>query len=180
MLCNAEADNYTKKLMADPQKSGDVNLGYHHNFSNESAIRIVWRAMRDYDDPQRPVAPAPGELRRVLTTDQLGVLFNHYLSTQMELGPIRTFMTDAEQEAMILRIVQSASADPFDSLSWEQQRTLVLGLASRLVSSWTAIRSAGLPLDVSALALSEVDSLVAKREASQESADTDEPLTSPA
>lgn len=149
MAANAEADRFTKKLLQDPQQKDQANLGYHHTFANETAIQVLYRACRDPKDIKRPAFPSPSLMRGNLTTDEVGVLFNNYCTVQSELGPIAAFLSKEEYEALILRIVEGGSAHPFDSLSWEQQRTLVSTLASLVVSSWTAMFSAGLPLDVS-------------------------------
>ena len=62
-------------------------------------------------------------------------------------------MSTEEREAWILRLQEGGSAFPFDSLSWEQQRTLVTSMASQLVSCWMAMCSLGSPPAVSASTL---------------------------
>ena len=138
MAANVEADKWTKSILKDPQKKDEANLGYQHTYTNEIAIQVLFRACRDVDDPAHPAFPSPALLRRELTTDEIGVLFSNYCTVQSELGPIRADMSEEEIEALIVRLVEGASAFPFDSLSSDLQRALVLILASRLVSSWTA------------------------------------------
>lgn len=156
MAANAEADRFTKRLLKDPQKKEEANLGYHHTFTNEVAIQILWRACRNEDDAARPAFPSPDQMRAVLTTDEIGVLFAGYCTVQSEVGPIRNDMSPEETEALIFRIAEGGTAFPFDGCSWEQQRTLVLTMASQVVSCWTAMSSAGLPLDVTSFALSKL------------------------
>lgn len=151
MAANADADRFTKALLKDPQKKEEANLGYQHTFTNEVAVQVLHRACRDpkSENFARPAFPSPKLMRQHLSTDEIGVLFSQYCTVQAELGPIRAFMSKEEHEALILRIAEGGSAFPFDSLSWEQQRTLVLSMASQLARCWTAMSSAGLPLDVS-------------------------------
>lgn len=149
MAANAEADRFAKALLKDPQKKDEANLGYQHTFTNEVAIQVLHRACRDASDSKRPAFPSPEHVRRELTTDEIGVLFNHYCTVQSEVGPILAYMSEEEYEAMVLRVQEGGSAFPFDSLSWEAQRALLLFLVSRLASCWTDMSSHGLPLDVS-------------------------------
>ncbi len=151
MAANAEADRWAKQILRDPQKREEANLGYQSIFSNEVSIQILFRACRDATgapDFKRPAFPSPAHIRAEFTTDETGVLFNNYCTVQSELGPIIAYLEDGEYEALVLRLVEGGSAFPFDSLSWEAQRALVRFLVSRLTSCWTAMFSAGLPLDV--------------------------------
>jgi len=145
MACSAEADRFTKKLLKDGQKKDEANLGYETMFSNEVAVQILYRACRDATDLERPAFPSPSQLRQALTADEVGALFKHYLTVQLELGPIVAHLSDEEMEAWVKRIGEGGSAFPFDLLSWEMQRALVLFMASRLTSSPTDTLSAGSP-----------------------------------
>jgi hypothetical protein len=149
MAANVEADRWTKKLLKDPQQKDQANLGYHHTYSNEVAIQVLWRACRDPKNIERPAFPSPALMRAKLSTDEVGVLFSQYLTVQSEIGPIVAYMSKDERDAWILRLQEGGSAFPFDSLSWEQQRILVTSMASQLVSCWTAMCSLGSPPDVS-------------------------------
>jgi hypothetical protein len=145
MAVNAEADRFTKKLLQDPQKRDEANLGYQHTFSLEAAVQILSRACRDVTDLNRPAFPSPKQMRQHLTADEIGVMYQQYMTVQLELGPIVAFMSDDEMEGWIRRIAAGGSAFPFASLSWEAQQRLVLSMASRLASYLTDTSSAGLP-----------------------------------
>lgn len=140
---NAAADDYVKSLFKDPQKREEVNLGYNHSFGNELAIQHLWRACRNPKDLKKPAFPSPKVMRMYLTEDELGVLYNHYLTVKSEVGPITATMSDEEYEAIVRRLSEGGNADPFDSLSWDQQRILVVSMASQLASYWTDTSSAG-------------------------------------
>jgi hypothetical protein len=162
MAANTAADRFAKELMKDPQKRDEANLGYHHTYTNEVAVQVLFRACRDAKNIERPAFPSPSLMRQRLTTDEIGVLFNQYCTIQAELGPIVAHMSKEETEALIVRLVEGGSAFPFDSLSWETQRALVSSLASQLVSCWTAMSSVGLLQDVTSIA-KEYIALRAKR-----------------
>lgn len=150
---NASADRFAKELMKDPQRKEDANLGYYHAYTNDLAIQVIYRACRDVNDIERAAFPSPKLLRQHLTTDEAGVLFAKYCTMQAEIGPIRAKMTKQEYEALIIRIAEGGSADPLDSISLEQRKSLTVFLASRLVACWTAMSVAGLQLDASTFAL---------------------------
>ncbi len=147
MAVNAEADRFTKKLLQDPQKRDEANLGYQHTFANEVAVQILSRVCRDVKDLSKPAFPSPKQMRQHLTADEVGVMFSQYLVIQLELGPIVAEMSDEEMEGWIKRIVVGGSAFPFASLSAEAQSRLVLFMASRLCSLQTATSLPGLPLE---------------------------------
>ena len=71
------------------------------------------------------------------------MLFEHYLTVSIELGPIAVNMTDAEFEAWIDRLVEGGSAFPFDLLSSDLQKILLLYMASQLRNSRTDKSSVG-------------------------------------
>jgi len=159
MAANAEADRFTKQLLKDPQKKDEANLGYQHTFTNEVAVQVLFRACRDPENTKRPAFPSPNLMRETFSSDEIGVMFASYCTVKSELGPIRAELSNEETEALIIKLVEGGSAFPFDSCSWEEQRTLLLSMASRLVNCWMAMSSAGLPLDVSTFVLSKLSEM---------------------
>lgn len=180
----AEADRFTKKILQDPQRKDEANLGYAHIYTNEVAIQTLYRACRDpKSEPEfkRAAFPSPSLMRKEFTTDEVGVLFNHYCTVQSELGPISAHMTQEEEEALILRISKVGSAYPFDTLSWEEQKALVLSMASRLVSCWMVTSSLGSQPSVTGYALSAIAELLEEEQKAappQDDAATTEPTES--
>lgn len=138
---NAAAEQRMRTLFKDENKKDELNLGYQHSFANELAVQHLWRACRDPNDLNKPAFPSPKSMSLQLTGDEIGVLYNHYLTVQSELGPITSTMSDEEYEAWIRRIAESGSTDPFDSCSWDLQRTLVRIMASQLLDYWTVTSS---------------------------------------
>lgn len=147
MICNAEADRFTKALLKDPQKRDEANFGYEHTFGNDNAIQILFRACRDAKDLKKAAFPSTKMMRQELTTDEIGALFNMYLTVQVEVGPIVHHLSVDEMEALVRRIEEGGSAFPFNLLSLETQTSLLHFMASELVSYWTGTSSVGSPPD---------------------------------
>ncbi len=140
---NAAAEQRMRALFKDENKKDELNLGYQHSFANELAVQHLWRACRDPENIEKPAFPSPKAMSIQFTGDEIGVLYNHYLTIQSELGPITSSLSDEEYEALVRRIAEGGNSDPFDTLSWDLQRTLVVSLASQLYDFWTATSSAG-------------------------------------
>jgi hypothetical protein len=140
---NAQADQRVKALFSEGQKKDDLNLGYNHSFANELAVQQLWRACRDPNDLTKPAFPSPKAMSLKLTGDEIGVLYNHFLTTQAEVGPITARMSDEEYEAWVRRIAEAGEEDPTASLSLELRMTLLRIMASQLVEFWTATCSPG-------------------------------------
>lgn len=124
------------------------DIGYESLYSDALCIEILSRACRDSEDLTRPLFPSPKLLQEKLTTEELAVLFQQYLTVQLELGPIISQLTEAEMNAWVERLVEGGSAFPFEVLTWETQRILLLFMARQVASLRTASTSAGsLPED---------------------------------
>jgi hypothetical protein len=139
MAANAEAEKVARTLLKDG-KRGD--LGYEAVFNNEGAVQVVLRACRDANDVTKAAFPGAAAIRAKLTADEVGMLFDHYLTVQLQLGPIITEMSDVEFEAWVTRL-DEGQAFFFDRLSSETKKTLVLTMASRLRRFSTDTYSAG-------------------------------------
>lgn len=146
-MSTVAADAEVRKLMKDLPKKDEASIGYQNLHANEIAVQQLWRALRDPKDVSKPLAPSPKALRLMLTADEIGVMYNHFLTAQAELGPIVVRLSEDEFEAWVRRLAEGGAAFPFDLLSWDLRTTLVRSMASRLVDFWTATSSAGSPLD---------------------------------
>lgn len=146
MTCAASAERFARKHLKD-SKADD--LGYERVFTDAVCVEILFRACRDADDSKRPAFPSPEKLREALTTEECAKLFEHYLTVQVELGPTVVNMSDEEFEAWIDRLAEGGSAFPFDLLSSDLQKILLLYMAYQLRSSPTETSSVGTPLEES-------------------------------
>ncbi len=140
MAAAAAAEKLAKEHLKDGKKD---ELGYERLFSDALCIEVLFRACRDENDVKRPAFPSVKQIRQMLTTEEAATLFQHYLTVQLELGPTRIEMSDEEAEAWIDRVAEGGSAFPFDLLSSDLQRLLLLHMAFQLRSSPTDKSSAG-------------------------------------
>lgn len=141
MICAAAAEKFAKEKLKDPKKD---EIGYETLYSNASVVEILFRACKDADDTTRPAFPSPGAIRVQLTADECSALFEHYLSTQLEFGPIITQLSKEEYDAWIERIAQGGlAANPFPLLSSEMQKVLAYIMACLIVSFRNSASSAG-------------------------------------
>lgn len=146
MVCSAAAEELARKHVKDGRKD---ELGYERLFTDAVCVEVLFRACRDAENPRNPAFPTPKSLREALTTDECGALFSHYLTVQLELGPTVIHMTEGEIEAWISRLVEGGSSFPFDLLSSDLQKILLLHMAYQLRTSPTDRSSAGSQLDES-------------------------------
>lgn len=144
MACEAEAEKFARKLLKDSNRDA---IGYHELYQDALCVEMLVRACRDVDNDNLPVFPSAALLREKLTTVECAVLFEHYMTAQLELGPLASRMTKEECDAWIDKLVEGGSTFPFDLLSSDLQKILVLSMARRLASSPTDRSSAGSPPD---------------------------------
>ncbi len=140
----ASADTFARKLLKEASRE---HIGYDEVYRNAMCVEILFRACRDVDEPTRPAFPRPEQIREHMTAEECGVLFEHYMTVQTEVGPLASSLSKEECEAWIEKIAKGGSAFPFDLLSSELQKILVLFMASRLATSQTDTSSVGSPLD---------------------------------
>lgn len=141
MASASAAEKLVREHLKEAKKD---DLGYERLFSDAYCVEVLFRACRDVDNEQRSMFPSPKHIRQALTTEECAMLFQHYLTVSVELGPIVVNMTDAEYESWIDRLVEGGSAFPFDLLSSDLQRILILYTASQLRSLQTGKSFAGL------------------------------------
>lgn len=147
MLAAAEAEAYTRaKLKEAIPGTNDARRGYDDIYNNAAAVEVLFRALRKKDDLSKSAFATPKELR-ALSVDEIGVLFQEYLITQHQLGPIVTKMTEADLDMWLARLKEGADAIPFARLSLETLIDLIGSLASRVLKSSTANSSSGSPVD---------------------------------
>lgn len=131
MACSVAAEKLVKEHLKD---SGKDELGYERLFSDALCVEVLFRACRDENDVGRALFPGTKQLRTALSTEECSMLFQHYLTVSVELGPTALTMSDGEFDAWIARLVEGGSAFPFDLLSSDLQRLLILYMARLLTS----------------------------------------------
>lgn len=139
----ASAERVAKKFMRESVGNQEQNLGYDSVYRNAAAVEILFRSARKVDEPQRFFFPSPDEMRKRLTVDEVGVLMSAYLTTQSELGPIVSQLSEVEAEAWIERLAEGGSRVPLAFLSSEAQLELLTLMASLIRSLRTEQFSPG-------------------------------------
>jgi hypothetical protein len=126
-ISSLAAETFSRKYLKDGKKD---ELGYERLYSDGLVIETLFRACRDAEDLSRSAFPTPDHIRKGLTTEECAVLFQHYLTVQLELGPLgptaSNSMSDQEMEAWIDRLAQGGSTYPLDTLSSDSVKLLVL------------------------------------------------------
>ena len=143
IAASAEADQVAKKVLKDPQRQGEANIGYENVYNNEATIQVLYRACRDVKDVSRPAFPSASMLRKHMSVDEISVLAVHYMQVQSAVGPIVASMSPEEERAWIGRLADAGDTFPIALLSPREQEALLLSMASQLVSFWTATPSPG-------------------------------------
>jgi hypothetical protein len=142
IICSSAAEKFTREHLKDAKKD---ELGYEAVYSNAACVELLSRACRNVDNIEQPAFPSAKLLSQQMTAGEVSMLFEHYLTVQLELGPIVAHMSDAEMEAWVQRIGQGGEQFPLDLLSPEMLKALLRFSASRIVSSRTDKSSVGSP-----------------------------------
>lgn len=140
MICASAAEKVAREHMKEGKKD---DLGYERLFSDAVCVEVLFRACRDESDVKKPAFPSTKDIRAKLTTEECAMLFQHYLTVQLELGPIVVSMSDDELELWVTRLAEGGSAFPFDLLSSDLQKILLLYMAYQLRTSATDSASPG-------------------------------------
>lgn len=144
MVCASAAEKLTREHLKDSKKD---ELGYERLYTDAICVEVLFRACRDIEDVKRSAFPSPKAIRGQLTTEECAMLFQHYLTVQLQLGPTVIEMSDEELEAWITRVAEGGSSFPFDLLATDLQKLLLLHMAYQLRTSPTDSGSAGLQPD---------------------------------
>lgn len=146
MVASAEAEKFARKAMKElSEEKLRESFGYETIYSNEASIQVLFRACRRPDNLTWPAFTNPKDMRQKLTADEVGALFRHYLTVQIELGPIVVHLSQDEMEAWIKRLEEGGSVYPFDLLGSETRIALLRFMVHRTYNSLMGISSPGLP-----------------------------------
>jgi len=163
MQVRANADAAAKEALRGDIKPGD--LGYEDLYENEKAVQLVALAARKADDPTMLRFPSAKDLRKKLTTDEIGQIAADYTQFRLERGPFVSELTEPELEAWLKVLQEGASRVPFSRLRTEALIDLVMFLGSK-VTQLMASGSAGSPPEGSSTdpVAAPVDSLIDESE----------------
>lgn len=125
-------------------KTGE-SVGYDVAFGDASAVEQLFRACREPGDVTKLVFPSAAAVR-TLSADEIAVLYQSYLDTRAEVGPIFSAMTQKESDAWLDRLIEGGNeVDHLAFFSLAGLRSLVRTSVARLRSSQTEPSSVGSP-----------------------------------
>lgn len=141
IAASAAAKKKTDKMLANAPASKD-DRGYNDVYNSCSASEVLYRACKN-PKTNAPFFPSVESISDALSNDEIGVLLNHYLTMQLEIGPVVGLMTDEEMEAWIERLAEGGESAPFflNSFSWEAQKQLIVYMACQLMKCQMDISS---------------------------------------
>lgn len=152
MVCQKVAAEFTANITKEHPKSGEESPAYSKIYSDEAAVQILWRALRDANDKtlERRAFKAPSLLRRApFTGDLIAVLLNMYMRTCATRGPVIATMTAEEMNAWLDRLEEGGAAHPLESLTWGGMTDLLMHSVARSRALRTRSISSGSPPDAS-------------------------------
>ncbi len=150
MICQKAADQHARAMLKENSpRNGEPVQGYEDLYRNEAANQVLYRACRRPNDLKYPAFPSPGEMRKHFSSDEIGVLMNHYNTIRAQLGPIIAELTMDELDEWTGRLMEGGGEYFLDLLSSGAKTALVGHLVSRLRSYATVIGSRGAPPDAS-------------------------------
>lgn len=142
------AGKWATERTGEKPKNGEESPAYFAVMASEAAVQILWRALRDPNDPmlKKPAIPAAALLRKAPFTDDIHVvLMKMYTRACVETGPIIATMTEEEMNAWLDVLEEGGSAFPFELLSSETKNALLMHSVARLKISKMGSGSPGHP-----------------------------------
>ena len=110
-------------------KEIEVTLTTAEAFEDENTTQILFRALRNAEDPSEPLAASPDELRRALTREEKDHLVELYLEFEKEISPSAANMSEEEMEALFEDLKKTPELG--NNLSSGTLKRLIGYLASR-------------------------------------------------
>lgn len=98
-------------------------------YEDENATQILFRALRDPQDPDRPFAENADELRKLLTRDEKDILVDAYNGLEKEVSPSVTKLSEKELEDLFEGLKKTPENG--NNLSFSTLKRLIIYLASR-------------------------------------------------
>ncbi len=121
------------KYLVDVCKLSELHLAHDPALADEEVkTQLLWRALRDPDEPLRPFASTVNKLRVHLTPDEREALFAAYLEFVDERSPIRRIRSDEELDGLAEALGKGETGEiTLSSYDTASLRTIVRELASR-------------------------------------------------
>jgi hypothetical protein len=126
------ADKFAREHMGERPKNGEVTGSYFDVYNNSLAMWMVCYGCRDPKNLDYAIFPTPSILMKVLTQDELAVLFRLQLQVQADIGPIIANLTPAEIEVWISTLQEGADGSFLGFLSSDEVDRLTMYAVSEL------------------------------------------------
>jgi hypothetical protein len=138
-----------KRTVLDLEKTSNPNDKAHRDaqpaeelLAEARIVEMLSVALRDPEDPDKPWA-TPLEIATILDCGTIAMLGQEYHRHQEECGPFLQDMTQEQRDALIERIAEDASADPFFLCAYPLQSAFIISLVREFVSLKTRMSSSG-------------------------------------
>lgn len=99
----------------------------------ETKVQLLFRAMCDPQDSNRPMAASPDEIRQLLDPDEVTLAYNEWLSWQLERSPLHRAKSLQEVERIVDDLGKGYMPTTFlKSCEPDSLRAIAISLADRL------------------------------------------------
>lgn len=133
--CRANAARHTEAKIGKLD-DGKVNQeAWRELYDSARAVEMVFASCRKPDDLSATLFDAPSQIRRLLTADEVVLLFNAYDNYQRETGPLFKELSGEEIDTWIDVLTKGAEHYPFELLPPGAAIQLLLSLANE-VAAW--------------------------------------------
>jgi len=143
--CTVDAERYTRKQFLDKKTPGDEDLGavkgeaWTEVFSNSKVVEVLQRACTQPEMKKNdsgigyypPLFQGCQQIRKLLTSDELGSLGDAYLNVQFKFGKLFRLMSADEVDEVVNQLEKGIDSYPLSHLEPGQLIVLVCSLAAR-------------------------------------------------
>jgi len=97
-------------------------------YEDENTTQVMFRALRNPDNPDQPFATSVDELRSLLTRDEKDILVEQYNEFEKEVSPSTETLTNAEMDDLFATLKKKPETG--SALNSATLRKLIIYLAS--------------------------------------------------
>lgn len=109
----------------------DVNLVTANEYESEQVTQMLYRALRDPEKPQEPIASSITDFRRALTKDEKKYISDEYLAFESEISPSPDNLSNDEFDKLLSDLKKNASQTVGSISSTATLKKLLLTMASQ-------------------------------------------------
>lgn len=129
-VCKKEASDKLKILNIDKDSPAQSSM-----YNEFLASSILFRSCRDEKNISMPIFPNKDWIQKKLTTDEIGILMNHYYTLMYKFGPVKHIASEDELKQYLMAMQAGGVADPsflLNSFSSDLLKIFVVFLADQL------------------------------------------------